>query len=195
MRNFGELWERILSLRIWPLIMKELRQISRNRRLMISLILPPTIQIMLFGFALNPEVTNLRLGIVDESHSSESRELVSAFVEARSFRVSGYYSSQQSLGSDISAGRLDAGIVVPADFARKRLRKQSAEVQLLLDAVDSNRAQIAGGYASFIINALNLKLLDNIRKQMAAPAQNDANESSASAIGNSDNIDNNGAPL
>jgi ABC-2 type transport system permease protein len=42
------------------LIRKEFRQILRDRRLAISLILPPTLQLLLFGFALNATVSNLR---------------------------------------------------------------------------------------------------------------------------------------
>jgi ABC-2 type transport system permease protein len=57
------IFERLANQRLWPLFIKELRQIGRNRRLVISLIIPPTIQIIIFGFALNPEVTNLRLGV------------------------------------------------------------------------------------------------------------------------------------
>src|SRR5437879_1627897 len=114
--------EKILALRIWPLFMKELRQIKRNRRLVISLIIPPTVQLIIFGFALNPEVTNLRLGVVDESRTAVSRELVSAFVESRSFRLAGYYSSSEELGFALSKGDLDAGLLIPYDFARNRER-------------------------------------------------------------------------
>ncbi len=151
--------ERLANHRLWPLFVKELRQIGRNRRLVISLIIPPTIQIIIFGFALNPEVTNLRLGVVDSSRSAFSRELVSAFVESRAFDITAYYSSSDELGNALSAGKLDAGLVIPYDFARQRERHVTAKVQLLLDAVNSNTAQIAGGYAARIVAALNQRLV------------------------------------
>jgi ABC-2 type transport system permease protein len=150
--------EKIFGKRLWPLFVKELRQIQRNRRLVVSLIIPPTVQLLLFGFALNPEVKNLRLGVVDESRTGESRELVSAFVESRSFEVKGYYASPDELGRALSAGNLDAGLVVPEDFARQRERHQTAQVQLIVDAVNANTATIAGGYAARIIAALNQKI-------------------------------------
>ena len=56
-----------LGYRMRALILKEFRQILRDRRLAISLILPPTLQLLLFGFALNATVSNLRLGVVDDS--------------------------------------------------------------------------------------------------------------------------------
>jgi len=148
----------IRSWRIWPLFMKELRQITQDKKLIVSLVLPPTLQLIIFGLALNPEVTNLRLGVVDESRTAASREVVSAFVESRSFRVGDYYSSPDELSRAMRAGKLDAGLIVPSDFAKRRDRRETASVQLLLDAVDSNTAGIAQGYAARIIAALNQRL-------------------------------------
>src|SRR5262245_54171753 len=76
---------KVRRFRIWTLFLKELRQIKADKKLVVSLILPPTLQLVIFGFALNPEVTNLRLGVVDESRTAASREVISAFVESRSF--------------------------------------------------------------------------------------------------------------
>ena len=53
--------------RYFALATKEVQQLRRNRGLLVQLLLPPTIVLMIFGFALNPKVRNLRLGIVDES--------------------------------------------------------------------------------------------------------------------------------
>ncbi len=156
MRNYIS---NLFNLRWFALIRKEFNQIKRNRRLVIMLIIPPTVNIVLFGFALNPTVTNLRLGVVDESHSAQSRELISALTESRSFQVTQYYLSTNELGEDLSAGDLDAGLVIPADFDKKRVSGETAEVQFLVDAVNSNTATIAGGYAARIINALNQKIL------------------------------------
>lgn len=144
--------------RLWPLCLKELRQIGRNRRLVAMLVVPPTLNLVLLGFAMNPEVTNLKLGIVDESRTSESREVVSAFSESRSFQVYQVYESPSALGAALSAGELDAGLVVPSDFAKRRMNGETAEIQILVDGVNSNTAAIAGGYASRIVSALNQKI-------------------------------------
>jgi ABC-2 type transport system permease protein len=160
--------EKVRSWRIWPLFMKELRQIIQDKKLIVSLILPPTVQLIIFGLALNPDVTNLRLGVVDESRTAASREVVSAFVESRSFQVSGYYSSPDELSRALSTGKLDAGLIVPSDFARRRERRETARVQLLLDAVDSNTAGIAQGYAARIITALNQRLAPHSGQESVA---------------------------
>ena len=64
--------------RMRALVQKELNQIKRDRRIMMSLVLPPIMQLMLFGTVMNPDVANINLGIVDDSHSPESRDLIAA---------------------------------------------------------------------------------------------------------------------
>ncbi len=153
-----QLLNRILNLRLWSLFVKEFHQIRRNRRLVVLLIIPPTLNIILFGLALNPTFENLRLGVVDYSRTPESRELVSAFTEGLVFQTKAYYASPTDLGQAISRGELDAGLVVPGDFAEKRARRESVSVQVLVDAVNANTATIAGGYAARIVASLNQKI-------------------------------------
>src|SRR5262245_13792353 len=150
--------EKLFNHRFWPLFIKELNELRRNRRLVAMMLLPPTLNIVLLGFAMNPEVTDLKLGIVDESRTSESRAVVSAFRESRSFTSAGYFNSSDELGEALSQGTLNAGIVIPSDFATKRTRGDTAEIQFLVDGVDSNTAGIAGGYASRVIASLNEKI-------------------------------------
>jgi ABC-2 type transport system permease protein len=148
----------LANIRFWPLFMKELRQIKRNRKLVVMLIMPPTVNLVLLGFAMNSEVKNVQFGVVDYSRTAESRELVSAFVESGSFQVAERFESSEALGRALSAGQLDAGLVVPQDYARLRARGQTAEAQILVDSVNSNRAGIAAGYAALVVSALNERL-------------------------------------
>jgi ABC-2 type transport system permease protein len=151
MRRLRDLW----GGPFWALALKELRQIRRDRRLVLSLVVPPTLQILLFGLVLDPQVRDLRLGVVDQSRTAESRELVSVFAESRSFRVSGNYQTSDDLDRALRQGRLDAGIVIPWDFARRQARGGRASIQLLVDAVNANTAQLAQGYAEGALVWLN----------------------------------------
>lgn len=161
--------ERFFNWRFWPLFFKEVNELRRNRRMIGMMLLPPTLNLVLLGFAMNPEVTDLRLGIVDESRTAESRELISAFTESRSFTPSGQYSSVEELSRALSMGELEAGLVVPSDFATKRTRGEVAEVQFLVDSVNSNTGGIAGGYAARVVAALNEKI--SLRKSTVQPAR------------------------
>jgi ABC-2 type transport system permease protein len=147
--------DRLFGGRFWALALKELRQIRRDRRLTISLIVPPTLQILLFGFALDSDVRNLRLGVVDESRTRESRELVSVLTENPTFELTGEFPTSDRLGEALARGRLDVGVVVPQDFARLRSRGRPATVQVLLNAANANTAQIAEAYVEGAVAWLN----------------------------------------
>ena len=108
--------ERIVNHRLRALIRKEFGQIRRDRRLALSLVLPPTLQLLLLGFALSASVSNVKLGAVDDSRTPESRDLIAALSESKSFRLVGYYASVNNLGDAIRQGKIDAGVVIPYDY-------------------------------------------------------------------------------
>ena len=145
----------LLSDRMRALIKKEFDQIRRDRRLQVSLILPPVLQLTLFGFALSAAVSNVRLAVVDDSRSPESRELISTLTESKSFRLAGYYSSVDQLGDAVSRGNADAGMVVPYDYARDLARQRPTTVQFLLNATNANTATISRAYAQGVIQSYN----------------------------------------
>jgi len=138
---------------------KEFNQIRRDRRLAFSLIIPPTLQLLLFGFALSANVTNLRLGVVDDSKTPESRELIAALAESKSFRLAGYYFSVNELAEAINRNDLDAGLVIPYDFARDLYRGRPTTAQVLLNAMNANTAAISQGYIEGVIQSYNRTFL------------------------------------
>ena len=160
-----------LGHRLRALIRKEFNQIRRDRRLAISLVVPPTVQLLLFGFALNATVDNLRLGVVDLSHTPESRDLIADMTESRSFRLSGTYFSANQIGDAIARGDLDAALVIPYDFAHDLHRGYATSVQVLLNAMNANTAAIAQGYTEGVIQNWN-RNIRVVSRRPAAPAGN-----------------------
>ena len=152
---------KILGHRLTALITKEFNQIRRDKRLAISLVVPPTVQLLLFGFALNATVDNLKLGVVDLAHTPESRDLVANMTESGSFRLAGTYFTDSQLGGAIARGDLDAGLVVPYDFSRDLLRGRQTTVQVLLNAMNANTAAIAQGYAEGVLQSWNRTIVQN----------------------------------
>ncbi len=152
------LLNRLLSHRLRSLIKKEFNQIGRDRRLQIVLILPPVLQLTLFGFALSASVSNVRLAVVDDSRTPESRELISTLTESKSFQLAGYYSSVDQLGDAVSRNDADAGVVVPYDYARDLARERPTTVQFLLNATNANTAEISRAYAEGVIQTYNAGL-------------------------------------
>ena len=154
-----KLWNYLFNYRLRALIKKELAQTRHDRKLMFSLTVLPVVQLTLVGFALSAAVTDVRLAIVDDSRTPESRELIATLTESKSFRLAGYYSSVDQLGYAVSQGKADAGMVVPYDYARDLLRDRQTTLQFLLNATNANTATISRGYAESMIQRFNVGLL------------------------------------
>jgi len=167
--NLQTILNRLLNYRLRSLIRKEFNQIGRDRRLQISLILPPVLQLTLFGFALSASVSDVRLAVVDDSHSPESRELISTLTESKSFQLAGYYSAVDQLGDAVSRGNADAGVVVPYDYARDLARERPTTVQFLLNATNANTAEISRAYAEGVIQTYNAGLVQQGIRVRAQP--------------------------
>ncbi|GCL43278.1 ABC transporter permease [Anabaena sp. FACHB-1250] len=141
----------------WALVRKEINQILRNKQLIILLIVPPTVQLLLYGFALNPDVQNLKLGVIDYAHVADSRELISAMTSNRIFTLESVPNSEKDLSQQVEKGKLNVGVIIPPEFPRK-LAQKSAEIQVFIDAVNANTAGIAANYMNQIVQQYNLSL-------------------------------------
>jgi ABC-2 type transport system permease protein len=154
---FSNLIDTILGSRFWALFQKEFAQILRNRQLVIQLLVPPTVFLMLFGFALSPDFQNLKVGITDYSKSSASREFVEIFNQTDAFVISRYYANEEDMVADLAKGSLTVGISIPPEFADDIAKRRTVEVQALYDAVDANTASIASSYISQLVSDYNLR--------------------------------------
>ncbi len=149
---------RLLETRFWALMLKEIRQIFSSKQLIFLLIFPPTIQLLIFGSALSPDVDRLSLGLLDYANSGESRELVSALTENRIFQLKSTPNTQDALNTQVRNGEITVGLVIPPEFNRDLSSNKTAEVQVIIDGVDANTAGIAQGYINQIVRQYSQKL-------------------------------------
>jgi ABC-2 type transport system permease protein len=152
---FVHLLDTILGSRFWALFGKEVAQMLRNPELLRIILLPPTVMLVLFGFAMNPEFENLKVGITDYSNSSASREFIEVFKQTDAFVVSQYYAERDAMTDALAKGSLTVGITIPPEFDDDIARNRTAEVQVLYDAVDANTAQIASAYINQLVSDYN----------------------------------------
>jgi ABC-2 type transport system permease protein len=141
--------------RFLALATKEVQQLRRNRGLLVQLMLPPTIVLVIFGYALNPKVRGLRLGVVDESLTTQSRDFINSLTENVNFEVARQFVRPQDAEDALNRLELDLFLVIPTDFARSLGRGETARVQVVIDAVDANTAQIAQGYLQRALEEYN----------------------------------------
>ncbi len=160
-KRFANIIDVIFGSRFWALFRKEFAQILHNRQLLIQLVVPFTVFLMLFGFALNPKFQDLKLGITNYSHSRASREFMELFKQTDAFVISRYYSDRQDMLADLAKGSLTVGITIPPEFDDDIARRRSVEVQALYDAVDANTATIASNYISQLVSDYNTRQSNN----------------------------------
>jgi ABC-2 type transport system permease protein len=141
--------------RYLALATKEVQQLRRNRGLLIQLMIPPTIVLVIFGFALNPRVRDLRLGVVDQNLTVESRDFIDALTENVNFNVARVYTNTGEAEGALKNLDLDLFLVIPHDFDRTVKRGQTGDIQVVIDAVDANTAQIAQGYLQRALDDYN----------------------------------------
>ncbi len=161
MRSIIDFLLSLLDNRLWSLIAKEINQIRKNRQLVFLLLFPPTMQLLIYGFALDPEVTQLPLGVLDYSQTQISRELVAFLTENEVFIGKRYTLDENELTQWVRSGSVSTGIVIPPNLGSQLQREQAAEIQVVIDGVDANTAGIAQGYVQQIVTNFNQEQLSS----------------------------------
>ena len=136
--------------RLKQMLIKELIQVVRDRRTRFILIGPPILQMLIFGYAATFEIHNVATVVVDLDHSQESRELVSRFTSSPYFEVQGQLSNANQAHDLIDQGKTTLALEIDAGFAQKLRKGETAPLQVIVDATNSNTALIASAYVSQI---------------------------------------------
>ena len=130
---------------------KELRQISRDRRTLTTIVFVPAFFLLLYGYALNWDIRHVALAVQDRDASPQSRALISAFVHSGYFdRVADTYAPAQ-LDRLLDLNLARAALVIPEGFGRDVASGRRPQVQLLIDGDNANTATTVMGYAGHII--------------------------------------------
>jgi ABC-2 type transport system permease protein len=140
------MWERIRVI-----LKKELIQALREPRMRILLFVPPMIQLLIFGFAVNMDVDHTRIAWMDLDRTPLSRELLAKFEGSGRFEVVGLPQSEEDVQRTLDRGEAQAVVRVAPNFERDVKRGRPTEVQVLIDGTNSNTASIVSGYAGAVI--------------------------------------------
>jgi ABC-2 type transport system permease protein len=122
------------------ILYKEFIVIFRDRMTLFFMFFPPLLQIIAFGFALDNDVKHMAMAVYDEDRTTESRQLVDAFVNTQTFRVVKQVDSLAELEAMVRRGKAYAGLQIPPDFTRKLRAGRKADVQVLIDGSSSTTA-------------------------------------------------------
>ena len=122
--------------RLWAIMLKELRQLRRDRITLAMIVGIPVMQLLLFGYAINLNLQHLDAGIADQANSAASRALVQDMVATGVITPRSDTYTPDELMQALRRGEISVGIVVPADFERRRFDGREA-VQVLVDGSDT----------------------------------------------------------
>jgi len=138
--------DRVARWPFWAMLRKEFIQMRRDRLTLAMLIGIPTIQLALFGYAIQTEVRHLPTIVLDESKSAESRRLIQTMLNTGNFDLVGMVQDRNELAAVIGRGQARAAIVIPPEFERNVKRGREADAQVIVDAADplGSSAAISG---------------------------------------------------
>lgn len=140
--------------RIFELLIKEFLELKRDKSARFRLLIPPIVQMLLFGYAATFEIFNISTAVLDQDHTQESRTLVDSFISASRFKVIRRANDLSDAKDAIESSRAEIAIVIPPGFTELLRKGQTAPIQVLVDGTNSNTALIALGYVGQIAGTL-----------------------------------------
>ena len=145
--------------RLWAMARKETIQLRRDPRSLGLAFVLPAFMLLFFGYAITFDVRNIRLAVLDESRTPESRELIAAFEGSGYFSVVTHLDRAADADRYLGEGRARIVVVIPAEFHRDLAAGRRAPLQILLDGGDANTATIAQNYAEAIVTRYAVQAL------------------------------------
>ena len=121
-----------------------------DRTARFRLLVPPILQLIIFGYAATFEVFGVSTLVLDQDHSQESRQLISRFTSSGRFQVVQVADSRRTVQHALDLGDATLALVIQPGFAQLLQKGQSARLQVLVDGTNSNTALIALGYVGQI---------------------------------------------
>lgn len=132
------------------MLIKEFIQVFRDKRARFILIGPPIVQMLIFGYAATFEIHSVPTAVLDLDHSQESRELISRFSSSPYFQVNWQLTRPQEMVQLIDRGEATVALQIHPGFSEELRKGQTAPLQVIVDATNSNTAIISAGYVSQI---------------------------------------------
>ncbi|MBI5021716.1 MAG: ABC transporter permease [Ignavibacteriales bacterium] len=144
--------------RIKPIIVKEFRQIRRDKRSLGVLLVFPAFLVLLIGYALNFDVKHISVAVFDQDKTQSSREFIRSFSNSEYFDFNYSVQSYEEIDNLLDEGKVLVVFVIPTNFSKELLAGRDAKLQILVDGSNSNTATTAIGYSNAIVQAYSMRI-------------------------------------
>ncbi|NLE67203.1 MAG: ABC transporter permease [Lentisphaerae bacterium] len=143
-------------MRLYAILTKEFRQILRDPLSLGMLIAVPALLLILYGYALSFDVRHVRIAVLDEDRTPQSRALLDSLFQNPYFDRKGTLACLAEAGDWLRRGTARAVLVIPRGHAAALARGETAPVQALVDGSDANSAGVVIGYLDALADRFNL---------------------------------------
>lgn len=147
-------------------IKKEFLQFRRDKRMFGIILIAPVLQLIFLGYAATLDVKNVKTVVWDQDKSSTSRTFIDKFEKSGYFTVLYYVSSYDEITRLVDQGDVLMAIVIPEDFEKNIYSNKTAEVQMIFDGSDGNKALIASGYSLGITTSFAANIVANLIERL-----------------------------
>ena len=149
--------------RMKAVMVKEIRQLSRDRITFGMVVMIPLIQLLLFGFAINTDVRNIPVAIVDQSNSVAGRMIVESVKVTQVIEVKRQYSSPQEAELAIQQGEVRAALILPSDLTQRAMQGRELG-QWIVDGSDTMISAAILGLQTMPLSDLDIEIRPPIEK-------------------------------
>jgi ABC-2 type transport system permease protein len=151
--------------RVRELVRKEFIQLFRDRKNRPMIVVAPLIQMILFGYVVTTDVRDIRMALIDQSRTPDSRRLIDAFDGNPTFRITHVLQDPKELERMMLRRQVDIGLQIPYDFSERIRKGETAEIQILADGSMSNMAAVRIAYSVNVVDAFNSQLLRELNRR------------------------------
>jgi ABC-2 type transport system permease protein len=127
--------------RIGALIIKEFLAFFRDRRARVVVVVPPLIQLLVFGYAATYDLSQASYAVLDRDGGFASRQLLARFAGSPTFRLQQHIVRDADIAALIDAREVLLVIQVGPRFTADLAAAAQAQVQVIIDGRNSNTAQ------------------------------------------------------
>ncbi|MGB6133597.1 MAG: ABC transporter permease [Acidobacteriaceae bacterium] len=148
--------------RMMAIVERELRKFFRSPALMLMSMMLPLVQLVILGNAFGGKVTNARVGVVDYDHGEEALKIHEAFQDVaaniRTFNTIPY-DNENAAREDVRTGKIDAAVIIPAEYSRRVLAGESPQIGLVVDNSDQFVSGSLETEMQSLVEALNAPII------------------------------------
>lgn len=141
--------------RIFALMIKEFLALLKDKRSRFVLIIPPLVQLMVFGYAATFDLKHVPYAVFNEDKGSISRDMVAAFHGSPSFQETSQLSHNSEIAPLLDRKAVLLIVHIGPRFSADMLSGRPAPIQIIVDGRNSNTALLVVNYAQDIVNRFN----------------------------------------